>query len=122
MKICPRYLSPKSPFSERGLAIAPLQIFVCYYFYLLFVLSGAFATLSLSPSAVAFGADFAPDYLFFRGIRSVSGVFCYRAVILVLAKRSFKICDQVIDVLDADAEAEHVRVHTCCDLFLRAEL
>ena len=42
MKICLRYLSPKSPFSERGLAIASLQVFFCLYFYLLFVLSGAY--------------------------------------------------------------------------------
>ena len=30
--------------------------------------------------------------------------------------------DEVIDVLDADAEAEHVRVYACCYLLLRAEL
>ena len=30
--------------------------------------------------------------------------------------------DEVIDVLDADRQAEHVWVHSCCDLFLRAEL
>ena len=35
MKICLRYLSPKSPFSERGLAIAPLQSFVLVYILLI---------------------------------------------------------------------------------------
>ena len=35
---------------------------------------------------------------------------------------SFKICAEVIDVFDADAEAEHVRVYACCYLLLRTEL
>ena len=30
--------------------------------------------------------------------------------------------DEVVDVFDADAQAEHVRVDACCDLLLRAEL
>ena len=32
MKICLRYLSPKSPFSERGLTIATLKILSKYVF------------------------------------------------------------------------------------------
>ena len=30
MKICPRYLSPESPFSERGLVIASLKVQTLY--------------------------------------------------------------------------------------------
>jgi len=35
MKICPRYLPPKSSFSEGGLSIAIswLKVFECLYFY-----------------------------------------------------------------------------------------
>ena len=32
MKICLRYISPKSPFSERGLTIATLKILSKYVF------------------------------------------------------------------------------------------
>ena len=39
MKICPRYLSPKSPFSERGLTIASLKLYL-YKFYFMFGLLG----------------------------------------------------------------------------------
>ena len=37
-------------------------------------------------------------------------------------QRGGEVGDEVVDVLDADAEAEHVRVYSCGNLLLRAEL
>ena len=37
-------------------------------------------------------------------------------------QRGGEVGDEVIDVLDTDAEAQHVRVYACRYLFLRAEL
>ena len=70
-------------------------------------------------------ADFASGYLFFLGTGSDLGQVCYhsfRDLPCGLCKRSFKVCDEVVDALDADAEAEHVRVYSGCHLLLRAEL
>ena len=41
---------------------------------------------------------------------------------MLCLERSSKICDEVIDVLDADGEAEHVRVYSGRYLLLRTEL
>ena len=41
---------------------------------------------------------------------------------MVLLQCGGEVGDEVIDVFDADAEAEHVRIYSCCHLFLRAEL
>ena len=47
MKICLRYPYPKSFPSGKGLAIAPLQVFLCLYFYLY---SRPICLLSFRPS------------------------------------------------------------------------
>ena len=41
---------------------------------------------------------------------------------MLLCEGGSEVCDEVIDVLDTDTEAKHVRIYSCCHLLLWAEL
>ena len=59
-------------------------------------------------------------------LKNAAGVRCISLIAIFLGATRLKsggeVGDEVVDVLDADAEAEHVRVYSCGNLLLRAEL
>ena len=135
MKIYLRYPYPKSFPSGKGLAIASLKVFESYLFsYRLFLYHFELRLCRNMKICLRYLSSKSPlserrltiaslkvfeSYLFY--LLFVFSPLLSREAPKTL-KRCCKVCDEVIDVLDADAQAEHVRVYPCCDLLLGAEL